>query len=281
MTARSEALNVPSPLQEKYLTARIMARSASLFGPRGERAVRWYSYFRWLDDQIDESPITTQEKLDLLSRQHQVIENQLNESLHPCEEFVAHHGTNGMTPENAQLLRAQGHIMVASIEDDCRHLGLVPRTEREMRHYNWRTLLTPIRALSLILNNQDFVPTRQTMELINAWNSLGGLIDLEEDIHNGALQLTLTQEQQQEISTLPSLPERQAYAKQTITPEVFQEKKLHAVSTLWTHAISFMDTNLPWWQRSAATVYLMTRCSIKGLTQARYPFPKEKRLQKG
>lgn len=247
------------PLQEeKYLSARLMRYLPIIFGERGEMAIGVYQYFRKVDDLVDEGDISREEKLGYLDREIGQIKNwQENE----WEETSVWKRLRCSGLPKKKEIYFQAFLELNAIRDDVVGGGRA-KSDREARHYNWRTLLPCLEGLALILNGRGIRPTAKFMKLLDSWNSIGSLIDLEEDAGRGMYQLPLQRTEIEEFNRLND-EERDKFYRGVIGRR-FGDIVKGVFEGLVLNQGSFLKLDLPLWQRYLSFGY-MIRADMKTL----------------
>jgi hypothetical protein len=261
----SETLTHELTLQgEKYSTARALEKFCRLYGDKGKILVGTYAYLRWIDDQIDEGPEAEQDKLAFLNRQASLIQGVLPDNLQEVESLYTSLPWHSVK-ENLKEIKGQTLIILESITDDAQHQKFNPRTQRESRHYNWRTLHPCLDMMNIVLNGRSLQATSHFMELLDTWNTIGGLIDFEENLESGMVQVPFSNTEIERISSEP-IPSKR---KQTIL-EIYNQKRrrneiFKCVSGFYRHSLSFFEVDLPKWQQAISAAYMLTRAPAKAL----------------
>ncbi|OGD09427.1 hypothetical protein A2397_01930 [Candidatus Amesbacteria bacterium RIFOXYB1_FULL_44_23] len=228
------------PKNEPYLGARVLALLPRLIGKRGEFVVGLFSYLRWVDDLMDEGKQPTKSKLEFMERQ-MVLATGIDEikpaNPEPEEEFFSNLPWNVVPRET----RHRVQMILGSVIDDVNNQGFKVRTDREIRHYNWRTMWPIMDGLFLVLNGKPAKPGVQVMRFLDACVRIGSLEGLGDDLS-------------QEVIKLPVEFEREtAVTKQSVLEKLdekwFSAEKKRNLNEIAVNALGFLKLDIPAWQK--------------------------------
>jgi len=257
---------------EPYLAARALNLLPILYGERGKIVVKTYAYFRSVDNRIDKTTESIEEKLGFLQRQSQVIKRRPVPHPTTHESMYLNLPWDIFPEQTLKSIDTQAQILLSTFVDDVRHFGFQPRNYRETRHYNWRTLLPCLEAISLIINGKPMKVTSRFMHLLNSCNSIGSLQDFEEDVDRKLLQVPFSRDEITLIARCTNEEEKRARALEIYNSGRFEAEKARHIDTLKTHNNAFMDLDIPFWQKAVCTAYLTHRAIKKAQTHLMYPF---------
>lgn len=250
---------------EKYLTARIVAKCLERYGDRGKLLLGAYAYLRWVDDYADESTDGKEDKLKFLDRQMVIVSgNEKSLELDPVELMFQNLPWSSINKAEG-LARNQIQIVLGSIEDDVCHQGLEPRNVRELRHYNIRSLYPCINLTNIVLNGRELRPTKKFMDLMSVWNGIGGIIDLNEDLTSGIIQLPLNFDEVSQIRSFKGLENRKGAFLEIYDKRRLANQISHSIGEVFKSGTGFLDVDMPAWQRYLVTTYILTRVPTKTL----------------
>lgn len=233
------------PANEPYMGAKLLEGLPYLFGKRGDFLVRLFAYLRWVDDLVDErKDLTKQRKLGFLEKQMGIVAGFVPEEILPMERMFSELPWKSV-PEKG--VRHRINIILGSIADDVEHQGFRARTDREVRHYNWRTIQPAVDGLFLVLNGKPMREDISMMQLLDAYIRIGSLEGLADDLIQEVVKLPVSGDEKNETSLAKVLRE---YDKQR-----FDKVKSEALRTIAANITAFMRLDVPIWQKLACVVY--------------------------
>ena len=216
-----------------------------------------YAYLRWVDDYVDENEnLTKKQKTNFLEREMGLVAGFTPESLTPMES-VLNDLPWAKVPE--KLVRHRINIILGSMMDDVEHQGLIPRTEREIRHYNWRTMWPAADGMSLALNGKPMKLNKGTMNFLDSYMRIGSLEGLGDDLNQGVLKLSVPDLPAEFVSTAKEIEEK-------LDEKEFDRQKWTNLGIIARNIGAFVRLDVPAWQKLAATAYvgeMLVRKSIK------------------
>lgn len=233
------------PANEPYMGAKLLEGLPYLFGERGEFLVRLFAYLRWVDDLVDEGKeLTKQQKLGFLEKQMGIVAGFLPEKILPMERMFSELPWKSV-PEKG--VRHRINIILGSIVDDVEHQGFRARTDREVRHYNWRIIQPVVDGLFLVLNGKPMREDMSMMRLLDAYIRIGSLEGLADDLMQEVIKLPVSGEEKNITSLAGVLRE---YDKKK-----FDKVKSEALRTIAANIAAFMRLDVPIWQKLSCMVY--------------------------
>ena len=216
--------------QEEHLSIRIFGYFSHLYGERGQSLRDLYQYLRWVDDVVDESKLTRQQKQEFIARQISFLTNkdinlegryEQEQKIHPVLW-----SDTGTIP--TQLVRDNIKIAIENMQIDLELSLLNSLCEEKFREYHINTLLPTFEIIALCLNGKPAKPGSKFAECLYGANLIATLADLAEDLGNGKNALPLNE---------------------LLTPERFNEMKRYAFGILADNFFSIWDTDMPLKQR--------------------------------
>ena len=245
------------PGNEPYSSARLFEILPRFFGDKGQFIVGLYAYLRWVDDYVDEGEnLSKKQKLTFLERQMGLVAGFVPENSMPMESVL---NDLPWTKVPEKLVRHRINIILGSIMDDVEHQGLVPRTEREIRHYNLRTMWPVVDGLFLVLNGKSMKPNRSTMDFLDSYMKIGSLEGLGDDLKQGVLKLSVPDLPIKSISTAKEVEEK-------FDEKWFDRQKWTNLRNMARNIGTFVGLDIPACQKLAAIAYtgeMLVRKSIK------------------
>jgi phytoene/squalene synthetase len=139
-----------------------------------------YSYFRWLDDQIDGNEIDYDEKEKLLAQAYTVIQTlKINSPEIPekCLLEVLNYGK-----EKNLLIRSPVEQMTLAIEKDMRRVGQIPTT-KELQQLGLLRVCSYLNMLKILTGERELMDTPPDYGV--ACDEIHILRDFEEDYSRG------------------------------------------------------------------------------------------------
>ena len=260
---------IPDLLNEEYLAARAFSIFPIIYGERGDFAVTAMTYFRWVDDLIDKNGLSYEGKVKFIKRQEELHMEGLPRNAYEIER--RYHSFYDLMGPCVGEIREKATILLGCIKRDFNHQGYKARTYREIRHDNIRTLSTCIEAVAFILNQKPMKPTKKFVNMVDYWATLGSLSDLQEDIERGMLQVPFSREEVEEINSKRNERERKMLALKIYDEERFNKEKQRAIDGLRQNAYSFLQLDMPFWQKVLSTIYIRVREPIKLRREVTYP----------
>jgi len=256
------------PGKDPHLGAKLLELLPIIYGKRGKAVVGYFSYFRWVDDVIDESTLTSQEKLGFLERQFNIVRGAYPDERYPMEDVLINI-SNQQLPY-ASDLQTKTNEVLASFIDDVQHSTYLPRSEPELKLYNSRGLLTCLEAVGILINKKPIKTTKQFAELTNAWNNVGALLHLKEDLSQGLIKIFLSDEEYKSIKVFSDPQDRKRKFISIVNKDRFLEDRNRCASTITKNIPSIFDLNIPAWQKIIAAAY-MYKVAFKTRVLMKYP----------
>lgn len=247
---------------ERYITIKALDKLSVLYGDRGKLFVGMYAYLRWIDDIIDKAPGYKEEKLSFLDRELQIVAGDIPDDLVGNEKAYLNLPW-GVVKVNVEQVKLETKIVLHSIIDDVEHQDLKPRNSTEQRHYNWRTLHPCINIANLIINGKTLKATREMMDLLEAWNGTGGLIDLVDDINNGMALAHFSEDELRNINDQPDSSLRKSMILEIYDQDRYKKEMNKLIQVMVKNGTSFFKADMPFWQRCAIVFYMFGRAPIK------------------
>lgn len=241
------------PANDRYFASKQFRLLPLLYGERGKFAIDLYTYFRWVDDVIDESSTTKQEAFGFIDRQINLANRMQVENLNPIERLFQD-GHWDRVPEKD--VRLQSTILLNSLREDINQRGLVPWKPWELRHNNLRILFPCMEGLNLVINGKYLNAPKEFAEMLHHWNSLGNILDLEEDLQRGVCKVGFSLQEFSRVEKASQVSGRKAIIQEIYDPirrkyvEDFHRSRLRELSS------SFFRTLMPAWQRFICYAYL-------------------------
>ncbi len=199
-----------------------------------------------VDDTIDTNSIVTMpEKVRWMDEEMAAVQEGKRVQIPEC--------LSGVASEINTAIRVE----MGSIRDDAEHSGLRSRTEREIRHYNWRTLAPCMSGVLLVINGKYPRETKRYMEWIQGAMLLGGLIDLHEDLDAGFQKVPVKGELPEYLSKDDVLKHYDRAQVKRIKRECV-EKMVKNVGCFW-------EMGLPVWQSLVCTIYTFEAAIKRGI----------------
>jgi len=186
------------PRKDPYIAARALESLPYLTGQRGEFIIRLFSYFRWVDDRIDErDDLTKEQKLNFIKRQMDLIQGDPPINLLPMEKVFDQLSWNSVP---AKEIRYNSQILLASISQDAFYQGFKSRTDKEINEYNLQTAVPVINILFLALNGKLPGINHALMQLLDAYITIGSLEGLGDDLSHGIVKLPIQTKNHEETT---------------------------------------------------------------------------------
>ncbi len=252
----TEALSLQD---EKYLSARLLERVCQRYGDKGVFLIGIYKYLREVDDKIDNSTLGKSEKVKYVTDQIEILQTS---TIPENSEQLSHLPWMAVKEHEAKI-RFHVSNLLSSIREDAIYQGLEPRNKREIRHYNWRTLNSAINLVGIVLNDKPIIETKEYMNLLNAWNNIGSLIDFDEDIANSQLKIPLDTEQVSGLNKICEKDEKQAFVLDLFNKKQFTLEIYRNLLGVIENSTSFFSLDMPTWQRILSFLYVTTRIPAK------------------
>ncbi len=269
-TIQNEAYPTPcGPENEKFFTARAMSKIAAFFGERGVLAVGTYSYFRWIDDIVDQGLYSDEEKMRFLDRQKDVITGEFNDGLSSKEAEYQDLPWQAIG-EKKDELTAHALTLIETITDDLLHSGAKPRTFDEIKKYNTDIFIASIGAINLILNGKSLKVDDKFKEFLNSWYTVGTLKDFQEDLDLFSLKVGFSEEETETINEFPTPEERRMEALRIYDRSHFYTERNNNTSNMMNGAKEFFLQDMPWWQKDLSYLYIY-RAGLKSIVTVQYP----------
>jgi len=244
------------PCNEPYTGARLLEGLPYIYGKKGDFVVGLYVYLRWVDDFVDErKDLSKEQKLTFLKRQSVVVDNFTPEDILPMEAMLNKLPWDHV-PE--RKIRQKVQIILGSIVDDVEHQGFKVRSDREVRHYNWRTIQPVMDGLFLVLNGKPMHEDISIMKLLDAYMRIGGLDGFGDDLSQGVVKLPLKNNTEGTTSLERILEE--------YDEERYNSEKVKNLIKIYSNVGGFMKLDIPFWQKVACILYAGEVLVKKGLT---------------
>ncbi len=260
--------NLVRPGRDPHLGAQLLEILPIVYGKRGKAIVSYFSYFRWVDDVIDESPFTSQEKLAFLDRQFDIVRGIIPTERYPMEDVLIDLSQQQL-PYTLELKEKTNEVLTSFV-DDVQHATFLPRREQELRLYNKRSLLTCLEAVGIIMNGKPIKTTEQFVELTNAWNNVGALLHLREDLSQGLIRMFLSNEECTALEARQDPQERRNHFISLMTRDRFISDRNGCAATITRNIPSIFDLDIPLWQKIIAAIY-MSKVAFKTRVLMKYP----------
>jgi hypothetical protein len=257
------------PENDRYLISKALAKISLLYGDRGIVASNVYTYFRWIDDNIDSSIGSISDKITFLKRQEDVINGIFPETLHPVESCYINSPWSAVSDQQKSY-KEHASVLLETMKNDVLHQGCIPRTYEEIKLHNIGTLLPCFQFMTLLLNGKEIPKNDKFDDLADHWNSLGSLRDLSDDLNCRMLEIGFTREEIEKILELPTASERKTRVLDIYNPKRFQKEKKYNIKGLTKTAGSFLNIGMPLWQSLLSVAYL-GRLIIKSFIVINYP----------
>ena len=217
-----------------------------LCGKRGKFVVGLFAYLRWVDDVVDENNyLTRRQKLVFLERQMGIVGGFAPEKVLSMEETFSELPWE-CVPEKE--VRHRVNIILGSVADDADHQGFKVRTDREVRHYNWRTIWPVVDCLFLVLNGKPMREDASMMRLLDAYMKIGSLEGLADDLQQGVVKLPMGSDCGGNTSVDEVL--------ERYDERMFYREKVKNLREIESNLGAFMRLDIPSWQKFACIVYL-------------------------
>lgn len=213
---------------------------------RGHFIVGLYAYVRWVDNTVDEgNGLSLNQRKDFLQRQMKLVQgNPLKET--DAMELMFSGLPWKSVPEKEIQKRVS--IIFGAISDDLEHRNLTLRSNREIRHYNWRTIWPVVDGLFLLLNGRLMREDKRFMELLDGYMLLGNLEEIGDDLNQELIKIPLAT-QSGERMTKPQVLEE-------IDQKEYNRLKSNAIAKISDNLETVRRLNIPLWQKFALTIYL-------------------------
>ena len=254
------------PKEAKYLSAKALELLPTFYGERGTFVVGFYTYARWVDNLVDESDLSKEQKLTFLKRQIDLLDGVSPEEPEPLEQKLLSLPWNAVPQEE---IRRQAKIMMHALIDDVNHQGFIPRTEREVRHNNWRAILPCFEGISLAINGRPLRVSSDFAFLVDNFNQVAALQDLEENLDIGLINLPLPGDFVDHIGNLTE-EERKVVVRGLFHRRRFQNEKADVFRKLGKYSPSVLTLDMPLWQKLIFFAYIWEVIVKRSIT-ASYP----------
>lgn len=254
------------PQDEIYASARYIGKVAHMYGEHGKALIDGWKYARWVDNIVDEGVNTQEEKLDFLYRQINLILGKQMDDYAEKERLIMNLPWH-LLPE--QEMKKELCYLLQTQVSDVLHLGYEPRTDEDIKAHSQKMFSAIFNLTSLSLNGHSISPHPQYLDFMFFANKLGALLDFEEDVNSGLLNVPFTERECEIIRNIPT-PGRREVVLKIYTPERFQfERALTDQGYTETYS-SILQLNLPLWQRLAGYTYFALTHNHT-ISQAVYP----------
>ena len=260
--------NLVRPGKDPHLGAKLLELLPIIYGKRGKVVVGYFSYFRWVDDVVDESSLTSQEKLGFLERQFNIVRGTYPNKRYPMEDVLINI-SNQQFPY-ASDLQTKTNEVLASFIDDVQHSTYLPRRKQELRLYNSRSLLMCLEAVGILINEKPIKTTKQFAELSNSWNNVGTLLHLKEDLSQGLIRVFLSDEECEVIEAFPDPQDRKGKFISIVNKDRFIKDRNRCASTITENIPSIFNLDIPVWQKIIGAAY-MCKVAFKTRVLMKYP----------
>lgn len=241
------------PRKDPYIAARALESLPRLTGQRGEFIIRLFSYFRWVDDQVDErDDLTKEQKLDFIERQMSVVQGNLPINPLPMEKVFDQLPWDSVP---AKEIRHNSQILLASISQDAFYQGFKARTDKEITEYNLQTVVPVINMLFLALNGKTPGVNHTLMQLLSAYITIGSLEGLGDDLSHSIVKLPIQTENNRN-TTIGEVLTKYDQKK-------FNKIKWRQLVTIVRNIHSFAQLDIPIWQKAACMSYIAGDVLIK------------------
>lgn len=240
------------PLKDHYVAAKLLELLPLFYRERGKFIIGLYAYIRWVDNKVDEvNGLSSDQKSGFLHRQNEIVADRYPDNLEPMEELF-----KGLSWQSVPESGVKHHvrIILSAIGDDLDHHKLAPRSDREIRHYNWRTIWPVVDGLFLVLNKRPIREGKRFMDLLDGYMSLGNLEELGEDLKHGLIKLPIKEPGRRRISISRVLSEYD-HAN-------FFRKKEQNLAKITRNFGAVTNLDIPVWQKITCLLYL-TEATIK------------------
>jgi len=233
------------PGKEPYVGARLLESLPYVFGEKGKFVVGLFAYLRWVDDTVDEGEkLTRVQKLEFLDQQMRLTTGFTPDDVLPMEGVFCELPWK-CVPEKE--VRHRINIILGSVVDDVNHQGFMPRTDREIRHYNWRTVWPVFDGLFLIINGKPMRENSSFMRLLDAYMRMGSLEGLGDDL-------------QQRVLKLPVAKTTDYKAAEDVldlwNKKWFDDQKWDSLKTMASNIGAILDLDIPTWQKLVFVAYV-------------------------
>ncbi|MEK7165303.1 MAG: hypothetical protein AAB874_00660 [Patescibacteria group bacterium] len=233
-------------------------------------AIGIYTYFRWLDDTLDEpSQLTQTQKLEILDRQRRLITGEIFQQRTNMEIFYMSLPWSAVRDPHSQLTMQMIGI-IDSFVNDVRHQGCLPRTKKEIADHYIKTLFHSFSTMNIVLNGNVPQQSEGLMTFLKAWSEIASLKDLEKDLQVYMLQVGFEKNEAEQITEIPTPAERRVEAIRIYDRQRFYAEKYKALAELINSSMSLKDLNFPFWQTALSLLY-MQRAYLKTWFTVRYP----------
>ena len=244
--------------KEEYFSARFLGRVSRLIGQKGEMYIGIFQYARWVDNIIDESELSTQQRQDFILRQKKLLDSTEESPNDLCVEERAMLALpwNFYSTTEQILIKTLTRNLFGTIEFDINHSHCEGRSHPEVTSYLLTLFKSAIRGTSVIINKKDVsLDGKSFDDLMYAWFMLGSLMHFKKDITSGLFHFPVETQDQQKLLNLP-MDERQ----QLILTELLDEEKFSALKKQFLYqtllnSFAFMQTDLPFWQKFLSSLY--------------------------
>jgi hypothetical protein len=246
-------------IKDKYLSAKLMATLLPIIaGERGKDLANFYGYFRWVDDYVDEGKESETNKKFFIDRQMSIARGEKLDGLLPEEENFCQNLNKER--EHGQVVRKQAEIMLSTIKDDIER-KYMPRSERELRHYNYRVMLSALRSSTLLINEKEMKETSKFANFLDVWMRCAACGDIKEDFDRGLIHFPFSREEIKEVKDV-GCGEREEIVK-TVIKNKFERQKEEILLNLPRVSLAVLDLDIPLWQKVFTIVECNTRSWAK------------------
>lgn len=246
-------------LNDKYLSAKLMATVLPIIaGEKGKDLINFYGYFRWVDDYVDEGKESGETKKSFIDRQMLIARGEKVTGLSPEEENFCQNLCKNR--KHGEVVRKQAEIMLSTIRDDVDRKH-VPRNEREVRHYNYRVMLSALRASTLLINEKEMKETPRFVKFVDWWMRSAGCIDVDSDFEHGLIHFPYSSEEVEELSGMEH--ERRIENLKVSIKNRHEKQKDYALTNLPRLSLAVFDLDIPLWQKAFTVMACRTRSCMK------------------
>lgn len=267
--------SVYHPKNERYLAGRLIGRFLPLmYGSKGQTVVKLWTYFRGLDDKVDDSitPNHNRKRIVLLDEKASIIKSLIGKEspLNTPEaeaELIEKPLKN--VPQKETILKHCLNL-VAAMKEEFEGGSLTPRTYGWLLKHNIKLLEETMEIMSLVINGRSLKPTNRFRILLAYWNLVGELSDLGGDIARGIIDFPFTDEEVKEIKKL-NQSSREKKIREIISPERFEGVRGVALMAMKNESASFLELNMPFWQKILILTYML-HAQHKAKIKSIYPF---------
>jgi len=253
-------------LEDKYLTSRLMGMFLPrIAGEKGADLINFYNYFRWVDDVVDEGPMSRDDKKYFMERQMNITEvvrgNRDELPFNMSKEELDFYNNLNKDRKLKNEVVTQAWILLSTIKDDINR-EYIPRTKRELRHYNFRVVLSSVRAAAMIGNEKELKEKKEFAEFLQTWTSSASCVDVREDFEKGMVHFPFSEVEIDKIQKM-GISKRKEYIKENMRDK-YKEHKNYVVNNMGRQSLSiFGQEEVPLWQKLFTVATCSTRSCIK------------------